>query len=393
MIVENKKIAVIGGGPGGLTVARLLQKEGIEVKVYERDADQNSRQQGSTLDLHYGTGLKALETAGLMDEFKKYYRPGANKAVVVSSNMDILFDEHEEKSEEGFGDEYFRPEIDRAPLRNLLIDSLTEGSIVWDSKFSEMKPSGTGWEIFFENGTSAYADLVVGADGANSKLRRYVTDIPAVYSGVTSIEGNIYNASVNAPKLWKLVKGGSLFALENGRTICFITKGDGTLTFLIGLKRPENWLADSGVNWGDRVSVTAWFKKEFSDWSRDWEELFSTDSMAIVPRPWYHFPSDQHWEALANLTIIGDAAHRIPAYAGEGANQALADAVDLYEALCYEEYESIQEAIASFEQKMFKRSAVSTEESLRNTEGFHTENNLQFLMNLFGRAETPHIPK
>jgi 2-polyprenyl-6-methoxyphenol hydroxylase-like FAD-dependent oxidoreductase len=299
--------------------------------------------------------------------------------------MEILLDEHEGKPAGDFGNELFRPEIDRGPLRDMLIASLKKENIVWNARFTELKPSGAGWEIVFENGTSAYADLVIAADGANSRLRKYITDIAPVYSGVTSIEGNIHNADINAPTFWQLAKGGSLFALESGRTVSFIAKGDGTLTFLIGLKKPEDWLANSGIDLTDRTSVAAWFKQEYADWNREWDELFATDALMLMPRPWYHFPSDQHWVALPNLTMIGDAAHRIPAYAGEGANQALADAVDLYEALCGGQFETIGEAIAFFEQAMCKRMAPITEESLRNTEGLHEENNLQFLMGLFGR--------
>ena len=104
----------------------------------------------------------------------------------------------------------------------------------------------------------------------------------------------------------------------------------------------------------------------------------------FTPRLWYHFPIDQYWKPLSNLTMIGDAAHRVPAYAGEGANQALADALELYEALCCSSFESIAQAIASFEEKMLARTAPITVESLRNTDGFHTDNNLQFLLDLFG---------
>lgn len=393
MLLKDKHVAIIGGGPAGLTLARLLQQQGLNVKVYERDINQNVRQQGSTLDLHYHTGLKALAAAGLMEEFKKHYRPGADQSVVVNSKMDIIYDKHQEKTEDDFNDEYFRPEIDRGPLRDLLIASLKEESIVWNARFTELKPSGTGWEILFENDTSAYADLVIAADGANSRLRKYITDIAPVYSGVTAIGGNIYNAEINAPEIWKLAKGGSLFVPENGKTIFFITKGDGTLTFLIGLKKPEDWLANSGIDLTDRTSVAAWFKQEFADWSPEWEQLFASNELTIVPYPWYHFPTDQHWTALPNLTMIGDAAHRVPPYAGEGANQALADALDLYETLCCDQFETTLQAIACFEQKMFKRSAAITEESLRNTVGLHSANNLQFLMDLFGNPALNNDPK
>src|SRR5690242_1573352 len=151
MLLENKQVAIIGGGPGGLTLGRLLQQHGVNVKVYERDADQHVRQQGSTLDLHHDTGLKAISVAGLLDEFKKRYRPGADRNVVVDSQMNVLMDEHEKK-EQNFGDEHFRPEIDRGPLRDMLVASLKQDNIVWNAKFTEMTPFGAGWNIQFENG-------------------------------------------------------------------------------------------------------------------------------------------------------------------------------------------------------------------------------------------------
>src|SRR5690349_4686979 len=113
MIIQNKKIAIVGGGPGGLTLARLLQMNGAEVKVYERDLNKNARVQGATLDLHDDSGLKALEKAGLMDAFKANYRPGADKMRIVDHQANIVYDQHtDDQQEETFGSPYFRPEID-----------------------------------------------------------------------------------------------------------------------------------------------------------------------------------------------------------------------------------------------------------------------------------------
>src|SRR6476659_5614954 len=121
MLIENKKIAIIGGGPGGLTLARLLQLKGADVKVYERDLDKNARVQGSPLDLHDESGLAALRKANLLDEFKKNYRPGADKMIIVNENAEIFLSDHESHPEEDFGNPHFRPEIDRGPLRNMLL--------------------------------------------------------------------------------------------------------------------------------------------------------------------------------------------------------------------------------------------------------------------------------
>src|SRR5580698_8666761 len=93
MLVKNKTIAIVGGGPGGLTLARLLQLKGATVKVYERDRNKDARMPGATLDLHEESGLKALQEAGLMDAFRANYRPGADKLRLVDRHANILFDD------------------------------------------------------------------------------------------------------------------------------------------------------------------------------------------------------------------------------------------------------------------------------------------------------------
>jgi 2-polyprenyl-6-methoxyphenol hydroxylase-like FAD-dependent oxidoreductase len=135
MGLQNNKIAIVGGGPGGLTLARLLQLAGAQVKVYERDHDRNVRVQGATLDLHEESGLAALRAGGLLEEFKKNFRPGADKIVIVNEQAKIFYSEHEEEvgDKDDFGSPYFRPEIDRGPLRNILLDSLQPDTVTWDS--------------------------------------------------------------------------------------------------------------------------------------------------------------------------------------------------------------------------------------------------------------------
>ncbi len=74
-MIQNKQIAIVGGGPGGLTLARLLQLNGANVKVYERDINSAARVQGSPLDMHAASGLAAIIKAGLLVEFKKNFPP------------------------------------------------------------------------------------------------------------------------------------------------------------------------------------------------------------------------------------------------------------------------------------------------------------------------------
>lgn len=386
--LQHKKIAIVGGGPGGLTLARLLQLIGASVNVYERDKDESVRQQGATLDLHYESGLKALREGGLTEEFKKNYRPGADKLTITDNNVVVHFAESGEEAIEDWNSEYFRPEIDRGPLRDLLISSLQKEIIVWNAKFSEMKENGNGWDLFFENGTVAYADLVIAADGANSKVRKYITSIAPIYSGITVVEGNIYNAAVNAPNLWALTNGGKVFAMGSHKTLVLSAKGEGSLSVYTATKETEDWAKTSGIDFENKEQVFAWFKQRFSDWSIDWNEIFLTDESYFIARPQYYFPPDQSWQTLPNLTMLGDAAHLMPPFAGEGVNQAMQDALELYEALCLENFSTVQEAIASFEKKMCIRTSAVTEDTLMQTEAMHSEDNLQYLLNMFNQK--PH---
>lgn len=379
MKLQDKKVAVVGGGPGGLTLAKLLQLKGVNVTVYERDSNKEVRQQGATLDLHEESGLEALRRANLMNEFKASFRPDAGRLRVLDEQAIIKMDEHELQDK----DQEDRPEIDRAPLRDILINALHEDTIVWDSQFISMVKQDHGWLLHFKNGKSFYADLVIAADGANSKIRPYLTDIKPIYSGVTIVEGNIYEAEKNTPKLWEITKGGKVFALGNGQSIILSAKGEGSLSFYTGCKVPENWAQESGIDFNNKQQVFDWFKVAFSYWSEKWHELFASNEMWFMPRPQYHFPLDQTWTTLSNLTMLGDAAHRMPPYAGEGVNQAMQDAFELAENLTCDHFPDIQTAISNYERQMQARAAAITKDTLQNTEILHAEDGLDNLLAMF----------
>lgn len=197
------------------------------------------------------------------------------------------------------------------------------------------------------------------------------------------VEGNIYHAEKNAPQLNALTKGGKVFAFGDGQSIILSSKGDGSLSFYTGCNEPENWVKDCAVNFNDRKQVGAWFKSRFASWSPVWQELFSTDELYIVPRTMYHFPTDQHWEAQSNLTMIGDAAHLMPPYAGEGVNMAMLDALELSESLTSNEHANTLEAISCFEQNMRTRASEVTTLTLEQTVALHSAGAIKHMLNLF----------
>jgi 2-polyprenyl-6-methoxyphenol hydroxylase-like FAD-dependent oxidoreductase len=220
MLLTNKQVAIVGGGPGGLTLARLLQLQGVKVRVYERDLDKDARVQGSPLDMHEGSGLAALSKAELLNEFKESFLPGADKQLIMNERAEVLLSDHDTKPEENFGHVYFRPEIDRGTLRKILLESLQSDTLVWNSHFLSMQKQGEGWLLHFKNRPNAYADVVIAADGANSKIRPYVTGIKPFYSGITMLEGIVYNAKENAPHINALIKGGKLWHLVTRKIYC-----------------------------------------------------------------------------------------------------------------------------------------------------------------------------
>ncbi|MFD1817479.1 2-polyprenyl-6-methoxyphenol hydroxylase [Pseudarcicella hirudinis] len=378
-ILTNKKIAIIGGGPGGLTLARLLQMNGLDVKVYERDTDKDARAKGATLDLHEESGLLALREAGLMDEFKANYRPGADKLRIIDKQANIVWDDSANREEESS-----RPEIDRGPLQKILLDSLQTGTVVWDSHFTSLSQQGDQWKIVFKNGHSVIADVVIAADGANSKIRPYITPVKAFYSGITIVEGAVHHSETASPNIHKLLNGGKIFAMGDEKSLIISSKGDGSLVFYTGCKKDELWSRECGIDFSDKAQVIAWFKEEYPGWDNVWLELFENAETQFVPRPQYCMPFDQNWETIPNLTMLGDAAHLMPPYAGEGVNMAMLDALELSKQLCNPNFPDIRSAISAYEKQMLKRASEVAAITMESTASLHSENAILFLMEVIG---------
>ncbi|KQT22605.1 2-polyprenyl-6-methoxyphenol hydroxylase [Chryseobacterium sp. Leaf405] len=383
MLIKNKSVAIVGGGPGGLTLAKLLQLKGTDVKVFERDIDKNARVQGSPLDLHDNSGLAAIRKAGLLEEFKQNYLVGADRELIMNENAEIFFSDHESKSEENFGHQHFRPEIDRGTLRKILLESLQPETIVWDSHFISMEKHHEGWLLHFKNNTTAYADIVIACDGTNSKIRPYITDSKAFYTGITMLEGNIMNAKETAPKVNTLLKGGKIMAFGNNKNLLMGQKGNGDIGFYASFRTDENWATTSGLDFSDKNQMLSWFKTTYPEWNNVWLELFENSETPFIPRPIYCIPLDQNWETQSNVTMIGDAAHVMPPFAGEGVNMAMLDALELSECLTSNQYETLQESISEYEIQMRKRAAIVAKESLDNGELMHSENALENMLNFF----------
>lgn len=372
MNLATKRIVIVGGGPGGLTLARLLQKHGANVAVYERDFDRSARVTGSALDLHTDSGLAALAEAGLMDAFWANHRPELNRLRLMNERAEVLYDH----ARDGEG----RPEIERAPLRNLLLDSLAPGTVRWNKKLELAEEAGEQVRLRFSDGESVLADLAVGADGANSRLRALVTPIRPEYAGVTLVEGWVPDAAKAVPEIAGLLGGAALMALGAEQTLGAGTKEDGSVLFYAGLKAPDDGAKGDLERASSPEQRVQWFRRNFPAWSGTWEPLFACTA-SLVWRPQLVCPAGQHWQARPNVTLLGDAAHVMPPYAGEGVNMAMLDALVLSRELA--DGGEVHTAVAKYEREMFARMAESSGETMRNTEAFYAPDAAQRIVGMF----------
>lgn len=387
--VEGRKIAIVGGGPGGLTLARLLQQSGARVSVYERDQSRNARVQGSALDLHEDSGLAALEAAGLIDTFWANHRPDLDRLRLTDNHGTILHDHARRMSGAGK-----RPEIERGPLRDILLDSLEPGTVQWDCKLEAAEMQDGQVLLRFGDGKAALADMAIGSDGANSRLRELVTPLRPEYVGVSLVEALVPAAKQTIPELWDLLGGSALIALGGERTIGMGTKPDGSVLIYAGLKTHDGAARQSLEEASGANQRVAWFHTHFVGWSELWDPLFR-EAVSMVWRPLLVCPADQHWESKPNVTLIGDAAHVMPPYAGEGVNMAMLDALVLSQLLLSEE--SSARAIATYEAEMLARMQRMTADTMANTEMFYApdaSDRVVALFRSFREAEAgPPVPE
>jgi len=383
--IDGKLTAIVGGGPGGLTLARLLQLGGANVIVFERDQSRNARVQGSALDLHEDSGLAALEAAGLMEAFWANHRPDLDRLRLTDAHGNVLHDHVRRMSGAGK-----RPEIERGPLRDILLDSLKPGTVQWDCKLETAEMHGGQVLLSFAGGRTALADVAIGSDGANSRLRALVTPIRPQHVGVSLVEALVPNAQQTISKLWDLLGGAALIALGGERTIGMGTKPDGSVLVYAGLKTQDDTARKSLEDASTPKQRVAWFRANFKGWSDLWLPLFKGGT-SMVWRPLLSCPADQHWDAKPNVTLIGDAAHVMPPYAGEGVNMAMLDALVLSRLLLSEA--SSARAIAAYEAEMFARMQDITTDTMTNTEMFYAPDAAERVVALFrsfgGRDPVP----
>ncbi|MGW0966460.1 FAD-dependent oxidoreductase [Streptomyces sp. NPDC002516] len=367
MTNSTLRICVVGGGPAGLTCARVLQGHGIEVTVYDADASVDSRDPGGTLDLHADSGQIALADAGLLDAFLARARPEGQAKTRRDHHGTVLAE-----FTPGPGDEA-APEIDRGRLRRLLFDHLRPGTVRWGHRLVRVTPLGQGGHrLEFADGTSAEADLVIGADGAWSKVRSLVADATPRHLGVCFLDARFDDVDRHHPEVAELVGAGHLFSNDNdGRAVILQRNSDGVVRGYIAFRAAPDWHVEAGVDLTDRDSIRSHLARAFGHWSPAMRALIVRNDGDYVPRAFWALPAPLTWEHVPGVTLIGDAAHLMAPFGGHGANLAMLDGAELAHAVGrvgdLDPAAGLDKAVADYESDMFARSgelAVSSNDAL-----------------------------
>ncbi|OCK98814.1 salicylate hydroxylase [Cenococcum geophilum 1.58] len=409
MPIFQPRIAIVGGGPSGLALGQLLHQRGIRATIYElraKSTQEELAKPSGMLDLHEESGLTAMRECGLWNGFQAAVGDCSESMRVINPDGVVLHTDEGELAS--------RPEIARNALTNLLIQNVPSDTIKWNHKITTVRSdhnATTGaTEITFDlgvNGAAAY-DFVVGADGAWSRIRKLLSDAQPFYSGAQYVTATVRHVSTKYPHLVELSGSGTLCALGGGNAIMTQRGPQDSIQVYAAVSTPhEHWAAAAGLKGKTAAEVKTTLlgdDKLFRKWAPALQDLLATacdeetkDNPGCEAdiKPYYMLPVGHRWEHRTGATLIGDAAHLMTPWAGEGVNLALWDSLDLAHVLAAVPeaadaaawQAALEPRMREFEEAMLARAQVKAEETVRNKDMFLSENGAQAMADFFKMYE------
>ncbi|MEU6991671.1 NAD(P)/FAD-dependent oxidoreductase [Streptomyces sp. NPDC046465] len=366
------RIAVVGGGPAGLTFARVLHRHGHPVTVLERDPAPDARPPGGTLDLHEGLGQLALHKAGLLADFRALSRSEGQAMRILDADGTVLRDWRPRP------DDRANPEIDRGQLRDLLLGPL---GVQWGRGVTRVVPGARdGVVVHFADGRQEAFDLVVGADGAWSRVRPAISPVTPHYTGVTSVEASLTDIDIRHPGLARLIGDGSVAVYGVNRSLVAQRTSGGHAKVYATFRAALDWQTNPdretnpdrqmnpdretnpdrqmNLDLADGEALRSHLLALFDGWAAPVLDLLRHGT-AFVRRPLYVLPVSHTWTHVSGVTLLGDAAHLMPPL-GAGANLAMLEGAELAESIATATATvtapgDLDEVVRTFEEQMWAR--------------------------------------
>ena len=405
MATFQPRIAIVGAGPAGLALGQLLHQRGIRAAIYElraRPTPAELAQPSGMLDLHAESGLTAMRECGLWEGFRAAVGDCSESMRVLNRDGALLH------TDEGELDG--RPEIARNALTDLLVRNIPADMVLWNHKIVSVRSDGhatTGaTEITLDlgaHGTATY-DFVVGADGAWSRVRKLVSDVEPLYSGAQYVTATARHVSTKYPHLARLSGSGTMCALGGGNALMTQRGPQDSIRLYAAVSTPEeHWAATAGLEGRTATDVKTALLGDntlFGAWAPALRDLLATacdeetrdhPGAAADVRPYYMLPVGHRWDHRTGATLVGDAAHLMTPWAGEGVNLALWDALDLARALAAVPkavdaaawQAGLESRVREFEDRMLARAQEKAEETDQNRQMFLSEDGAERMREFF----------
>lgn len=377
-IKDVKRVGIIGGGPGGLMLGLLLQQQGFKVNIFEKAGLEVNADRGGSLDIHEESGQLPLKETGIIDKFKELARFEGEDTRVLDKNGKVYYEETADPEVEGG-----RPEIDRGELCDLISEQLHDHTVIYDKAFKGLTHLDNNQiEVEFDDASTMTFDFVVGADEAFSKVRPYLANVDVEYNGISMVELNVEDVFNQYPDLAQFNKNGKMMAFGDHKAILGQVNGDGRIKVYMSYRMDYDEFDQFKAM--SKAEIKEQLLNDFSDWDADLKKYIEYAGDDLLLRRIYKLPIGFKWENQANLTLIGDAAHLMSPFAGEGVNMAFYDAYLLAKAI--KAHDELKDALQAYEATMYETSQQSASESQANLEEMFGDNAAQKFGDFFNQV-------
>jgi salicylate hydroxylase len=341
--MSELRVAIVGGGIGGLVLALALRERGIGFEVYEQ-ADE-LREIGAAVALS-ANGTRELRRLGLVDQVEAVSVIPSALVIRRWDTGEIIADHpigRDGTYEATFGAPYYG--VHRVALLQALADRLAGDGLNLGRRCVGVEERRSGAELRFADGTSAPADVVVGADGVHSVIRPHVGgDVRGSFSGTVGYRGLVpVEQMPSLPDPTPL----QFWAGPGGHLLHYSIDGGRTINFLAVVRAPEwtneAWMEECAV--GDAVEA-------FAGWHPAVTEMVGATD---VGARWalHDLAPLERWHT-DRVVLMGDAAHAMVPHQGQGANQTIEDAIVLADCLAADD---LAAALRRYAERRRKRTA------------------------------------